>query len=72
MDARENALRIIRFNQPERVTSGPPVYTVRYRGANHEGLADQLGDDHPAGARWRDIWGTGWHKIQDGVMGLPR
>lgn len=51
--------------------SGPPLYTIHYQGCNHESFADELGDDHPVGSRWTDIWGTGWHKIQEGVMGLP-
>jgi uroporphyrinogen decarboxylase len=71
MDARENALRIIRFDHPDRVMVAPPVYEIRYQGANHEGFEGDLGDDHPVGTRWVDVWQTGWHKIQDGVMGLP-
>ncbi len=70
MTARENALRIIDFNEPERVTSGPPVYWLRYTGVDHEGYDDDLGDDHPVGTRWTDVWGTGWHKEHPGVMGL--
>ncbi len=70
MDQKENFLRILRFEQPERVISKLPVYRLEYFGMNHEGF-DGGGDDSPVGARWTDIWGTGWHKIQPGVMGLP-
>lgn len=71
MDAKENARRIIHFNHPERVESAPPLYTLQYQGCNHEGWTDTLGDNHLLGARWVDVWGVGWHKIQEGVMGLP-
>jgi uroporphyrinogen decarboxylase len=72
MNTRENALRIIRFDQPERVMSAPPFYKLHYYGANHEGFNEGLlGDENPAGSWWRDIWGTGWHKIHEGTMGLP-
>ncbi len=72
MHAKENALRIIRFNHPERVVKTPPTYVLRYQGCDHEAYEGELGDDHPIGSRWVDIWGTGWHKIQEGVMGLPK
>ena len=72
MNARENALRIIRFDHPERVVKTPPTYVLRYQGCDHEAYEGELGDDHPIGSRWVDIWGTGWHKIQEGVMGLPK
>ena len=72
MNIRENALRILRFDHPERVMSAPPFYTLHYHGCGHEGFDEGLlGDNNPAGTRWHDIWGTGWHKIQEGVMGLP-
>jgi uroporphyrinogen decarboxylase len=72
MNAKENALRIIRFDHPERVAQSPPTYTLLYQGCNHEAYDGELGDDHPVGSRWTDIWGIGWHKIQEGVMGLPK
>ena len=31
-----------------------------------------MGDDHPAGSVWTDIWGVVWHKELDGVMGFPK
>jgi uroporphyrinogen decarboxylase len=70
MDQKENFLRILRFDHPERVISHMPTYGLHYFGMNHEGF-DGSGDDAPLGSRWTDIWGTGWHKIQAGVMGLP-
>ncbi|MBN1581156.1 MAG: hypothetical protein JXA89_10665 [Anaerolineae bacterium] len=72
MKAKENALRIIHFDHPERVVSGPPTHWLLYQGCNHEGFDDDLGDDHPVGSRWIDVWGTGWHKEQAGVMGLAK
>lgn len=71
MDARENALRTIRFDLPERVVSAPPVFEIHYHGCHHRGFGEQGGHDSPVGSRWVDIWGTGWQKVQDGVMGMP-
>jgi uroporphyrinogen decarboxylase len=71
MDAKENALRIIRFDHPQRVTAGPPAYTVCYQGCNHEGF-DGGGHDLPVGSKWTDIWGVLWRKEHAGVMGFPR
>ena len=70
MDQKENFLRILRFDHPERIVSRMPVYSLHYHGMNHEGF-DGGGDDSPVSSRWTDIWGTGWHKIHAGVMGLP-
>ncbi|MCL6432549.1 MAG: hypothetical protein K6V36_17080 [Anaerolineae bacterium] len=71
MNAKENALRIIHFDHPERVVTGPPIYELLYYGVNHEGF-DGGGHDSPVGTSWTDIWGTGWHKELAGVMGFPR
>ena len=71
MNAKENALRIIRFEHPERVVSGPPIYWLAYHGCNHEGYTGGS-HDCPVGSKWTDIWGTEWHKEHDGVMGFPR
>ena len=68
---KENALRALRFDNPEYIMSGMPVYTLSYNGCNHEGYAGG-GHDCPVGTRWTDIWNTGWQKEQDGVMGFPR
>ncbi|NLE43188.1 MAG: hypothetical protein GX620_00600 [Chloroflexi bacterium] len=72
MNARENALRIIRFDHPECVMVEPPIHHIYYHGCNHHGFGDDHAHDSPVGARWFDIWGTGWHKIHEGVMGLPK
>jgi uroporphyrinogen decarboxylase len=72
VNAKENALRIIHFDNPERVTAGPPVYTLCYNGCNHESFDGKGGDGSPVGTKWVDVWGTEWHKIHDGVMGLPK
>lgn len=71
MNPRENALRIVRFDAPERVVAGPPCHGLAYLGANHEGY--EGGGHHlPVGSRWTDIWGVEWHREQEGVMGFPR
>jgi len=71
MNEKENALRIIRFDHPERVVSGLPTFNLAYLGCNHEGYAG--GGHHlPVGSKWTDIWGTGWHLEHPGVMGFPR
>ena len=75
MNAKENALRTVRFDHPGRVASGPPFHHVHYHGCNHRGFDEgpaQLAHSNPVGAQWADIWGTKWHKLQPGnVMGLP-
>ncbi len=71
MNAKENALRIIRFDSPERVVSAPPAHGVWYHGCNHEGY-DGGGEDRPVGTTWTDVWGTVWKKELAGVMGFPR
>lgn len=71
MDARDNALRIMRFDRPERVVTEAPALTLTYHGCDHEGYESDRGDDHPVGSSWVDVWGTAWHKVLDGVMGLP-
>ncbi len=71
MTDKENALRIIRFNNPERIVGGLPAHCLAYHGCNHEGY---LGGGHhlPVGSTWVDIWGTTWHREHEGVMGFPR
>ncbi|NMC12922.1 MAG: hypothetical protein GYA34_08565 [Chloroflexi bacterium] len=71
MNQKENALRIIHFNQPEWVMEQPPCFIVSYQGCDHEGY-EGIGDEHPAGSSWVDIWGVGWHKELEGMMGLPK
>ena len=70
MDQKENALRIIHFDQPGWVMDKPPSFMVTYQGSDHEGY-EGIGDEHPSGSRWKDIWGVVWHKVMDGVMGFP-
>jgi uroporphyrinogen decarboxylase len=71
MGPKENALRTIRFDGPQWVMDGLPEYRLSYHGCNHEGFDDDMGDSHPVGAVWVDVWSTRWHKLQEGVMGLP-
>jgi|TARA_Y100000310_G_scaffold340040_3_gene434562 uroporphyrinogen decarboxylase len=71
MNAKENALRTIRFDSPERIVAGPPSHAVGYLGCNHEGY-EAPGHDVPVGTIWTDVWGTTWQKKQSGVMGFPR
>ena len=71
MRRKENALEIIRFGHPERVVPGLDGYGLCYHGCNHEGY--EGGGHHlPVGAKWLDIWGTGWQKEHADVMGFPR
>lgn len=71
MTPKENALRLIHFADPQYVMPDPPAHTIAYRGANHEGYT--AGGHHlPVGSRWSDIWGTGWRREHEGVMGFPR
>lgn len=71
MTPRENALRIIKFNHPEYVMEESPDWGLGYYGVDHEGY-EGGGHDCPVGSKWVDIWGTGWHKEHEGVMGFPR
>lgn len=74
MNKKENAIRIIRFNNPERVVSNVPKFQISYQGANHQGIDDNRDDGHdrPVGSKWQDIWNTVWHKEYEGVMGFPK
>ena len=72
MDAKENALRIIRFDDPERVAASPPTRMVGYVGVNHEYYGETGGHNCPVGTQWTDVWGTRWKKMQEGVMGFPQ
>ena len=70
MNPKENALEIIRFGTPERIVSGPPQHNCSYFGVNHEPLCGAGGHDSPVGTEWHDIWGVGWRRELDGVMGF--
>ncbi len=72
MTPKENALRILRFNQPAYAMAGLPSVGLAYRGCNGEGYDCPGHDVQPAGAHWIDIWGTARHKELPGVMGFPR
>ena len=72
MTNKENALRILRFDKPERVATEAPCHWMAYTGCNHETIDGGGGHDSPVGSHWTDIWGTGWFREQDGVMGFPR
>lgn len=70
MTEKENALQIVRFGTPEKIVWHMPEYNLTYLGCNHESF-EGMGDHCPVGSRWVDIWGTGWHKEHEGVMGMP-
>jgi len=72
MTNKENALRILRFDNPERVMTGAPGHCMSYTGCNHETINGGGGHNSPVGTHWTDIWGTGWVREQEGVMGFPR
>jgi uroporphyrinogen decarboxylase len=70
MNPKENALRIIRFDNPAYVMREAPGHWLSYTGCNHEGFSG--GGHHlPVGSTWTDIWGTGWRREHEGVMGFP-
>ena len=71
MTSKENALRIIRFDNPERIVTGPPRVGVAYYGCNHEPF-EGVGPEGPVGTVWTTIWGYTMRKEQDGVMGFPQ
>lgn len=71
MTAKENALRIIRFEPAESITGGPPCHSAKYLGCDHEGY-NGGGHHLPVGSQWHDIWGTRWYREHEGVMGFPR
>jgi uroporphyrinogen decarboxylase len=71
MNPVENFLHTLRFEPAEWVPSAPAVFELSYYGANHQGFDWPLSHDSPVGTRWTDVWGTGWHKIHPGVMGMP-
>jgi uroporphyrinogen decarboxylase len=71
MDDRENALRIINFDQPERVLPLPPLKKVAYFGCDHEPF-EGVGPEGPVGTTWTTVWGTVMRKEQEGIMGFPQ
>ena len=71
MNNKANAIEIMNFGKPERITLGLPSHFAGYLGVNHEGF-DGGGHHLPVGSWWTDIWGTGWHKEFPDVMGFPK
>jgi uroporphyrinogen decarboxylase len=69
VNPRENALRVIHFDSPERIVGGMPCHDISYFGVDHEPFAGPGGHDSPVGTRWKDVWGVGWRKEMEGVMG---
>jgi len=69
MNVKENALRILRFDDPERIVGGMPGHNISYFGVNHEPFEGEGGHGSPVGTQWRDIWDVGWRKEMEGVMG---
>ncbi|MBN1675355.1 MAG: hypothetical protein JXR37_30220 [Kiritimatiellae bacterium] len=72
MTPKENALEIMRFGCPERIVGGPPSADCSYFGVNHQPFSGEGGHHSPVGTRWHDIWGIGWQKALEGVMGMAR
>jgi len=70
MNPKENARRIIRFDCPERITTGLPSHSISYFGVNHDPFEGIGGHDSPVGTVWQDIWGVTWRKELDGHMGF--
>ena len=71
MNDKEVFLRTVRHEKPERILCKIPGFELCYNGCHHE---DEHGiaHDRPTGESWKDIWGVGWHKDLEGVMGFPR
>jgi len=67
----ENAMRILKFENPEYIMGSIPANWLLYYGCNHESF-DGVNDDCPVGTKWTDIWGTGWLKELPDIMGFPR
>jgi uroporphyrinogen decarboxylase len=70
MNLKENALKIIRFDNPERVTPRAPWFELFWRGAKMDGF-DGTNWDSPAGTKWVDVFGTTWNKLHEGMIGHP-
>jgi hypothetical protein len=68
---RENALEMLNFGSPERITSGPPGYGIGYYGQNPTDTPEGVIENPQVGSRWVDMWGIGNHKEHEGVMAFP-
>ncbi len=71
MTERENFLATLQFADPDWVPTGIPDREIHYHGCHHTS-EEGLGHHSPQGTNWTDIWGVGWHKDLEGVMGFPR
>jgi uroporphyrinogen decarboxylase len=72
MTPKENMRKVIEFNNPEYVPNHIPGFCLAYNGSNHQNIDGSGGDASPAGTYWTDIWGVGWYKELDDMMGLPK
>jgi uroporphyrinogen decarboxylase len=70
MNQKENALRLLRFDSPERIVSSLPKHDISYFGVNHEPFSGPGGHDSKIGTIWKDIWGVTWRKEMKGIMGF--
>lgn len=70
MTERENAIRILSFDSPQKIIPGMPLYGIDYFGCNHEGF-DGTNESSPVGSVWQDVWGVTWKKEFQEMMGLP-
>lgn len=65
---KENAERIIRFNNPDRIGTRVPMQLLAYLGCNHEGYQEKL---NPDSSVWDDIWGTTWRMESEYISEMP-
>ena len=81
---KQNTLKIINYDQPERIEVCVPMRPVSYLGCDHESLDIVSQADKEASGTWEDIWGTAFrfypggisetpigHPLTDGVDALP-
>jgi uroporphyrinogen decarboxylase len=72
VNAKQNALEVIRFGRPEYLPWGVPFKRIAYLGCDHHAYDGSGGHQSPVGSHWTDIWGTVWYREHEGVMGFPR
>lgn len=70
-NTKSNALKIIRYNQPERIQVNVPMGIVAYLGCNHEGYTGGLHNGFHSDETWQDIWGTTWRLFVDTISEMP-
>jgi Uroporphyrinogen-III decarboxylase len=72
MNKKDIALEVLRFKRSDVLLGCFPAFEMSYYGANHEGYeTNGKSHDVPVGTFWTDVWGVGWLKEQEGVMGFP-